>query len=95
MILQKKLTFPKKASRFPQVWMGNGNGKSEGRDWVRHIRNAIAHGNVNVRKIKGEPILEMRDFQPDKKKQTAYILIPICYLDLIKKAYKNVGKEME
>jgi len=50
----KRLSFPKKAQRYPQVWISKGS--SEGRDWVRHIRNGIAHGNVTVRANKGEPI---------------------------------------
>lgn len=87
----KNLAFPKKASRYPQVWMAKGG--AEGRDWVRHIRNGIAHGNVTVRMIKGECVLEILDFHSDEKTQTAYILIPLDYLEFIKKAYDDILQE--
>lgn len=85
------MKFPKKAARFPQIWIGNGN--SEGRDWVRHIRNGIAHGNTTVRRIKDEYVVEMIDFHTDGKTQTAYILMPLNYLMEIMNCYIEVEKK--
>lgn len=89
----KDMKFPKKATRFPQIWIGNGS--SEGRDWVRHIRNGIAHGNTTVRKIKDEYVAEMLDFHTDGKTQTAYILMPLSYFMTIMDYYKEVEKNKQ
>ena len=86
----KRLSFPKKAQRYPQVWISKGS--SEGRDWVRHIRNGIAHGNVTVRANTAEPIVEIKDYMSDCTTQTAYILIPLKYLEQIMHLYDLVDK---
>lgn len=88
---RKNLKFPKKASKYPQLYLSKD--VSEGRDWIRHIRNAIAHGNTTVKKHKdGTIILEMKDFKTDQTTQTAYILIPIVYLNEIKKKYDAIKR---
>lgn len=86
----KNMKFPKKASRFPQFWIGKGS--SEGRDIVRHIRNGIAHGNTKVRTINSQHIIEICDYQVDGKTQTAYILVPLDYLIIINGLYNDTEK---
>ena len=83
-------------------------GSSEGRDWLRHIRNAIAHGKVRViykaDAGKSGMLLELLDFgkaETGEGDQTAYMLIPLEYLADIHKLYfekekqwkKNRGKK--
>ena len=88
---RKGLAFPKKASKYPQLFLAKD--VSEGRDWIRHIRNAIAHGNTSARKHPdGTLLVEMKDYKSDGITQTAYILIPIDYLKAIKEHYEKVKK---
>lgn len=68
---------------------------SVGQDFVRHVRNAIAHGNAEIRKVKGSYFCEFRDYQAGRKMQTAYIAIPANYLERIYKSYKDVEKERD
>ena len=83
----KQLKFPKKAVRWPQLWLAKGDG--EGKDWVRHIRNGIAHGHVEVRIIKGKELVEITDYSKSKNKQTAYILMEMEWLKDIWERYKR------
>lgn len=87
----KNLKFPKKVRKYPQLYLSEGI--SEGRDWIRHIRNAIAHGNVTIKRHSDGTILaEMKDYKLDQITQTAYILFPLVYLNDIKTRYEMIKK---
>lgn len=45
---------------------------------IRHIRNAIAHGNVKIY-LQHPIFIEINDFNK-RKTQTAYFYIPLCYV---------------
>lgn len=51
---------------------------------IRHIRNAIAHGNYCIIEYSDNLFIELLDFEPDKKTkiliQTAYIYIPLAFI---------------
>jgi hypothetical protein len=79
-----RIAWSQKTSSTPLIQMINGD--SEGKDLLRHIRNAIAHGNAAIRHRKGELLFEGRDFSNKAgKPQTAYLLFP---LELISKWYE-------
>ena len=93
-----RLNFPEHSEVFPCIYMSRDS--SEGKDWLRHIRNALAHGHVKV--IYNEDagktgiLLELLDFgkvEADKGGQTAYMLIPLEYLAEIKKIYSDKEKQ--
>lgn len=99
-----KATFKKKTSgeSYPEIRtkrnrlrkpyaMFSSNG-SLGQDFVRHIRNGIAHGHAEVYKAAGVGYVEITDW--GKKDgglvQTAHISIPLSYLDSILRLYREV-----
>lgn len=86
---RKNLSFPKRASKYPQLHIMQDS--SEGRDWIRHIRNSIAHGHVEVKSSKGTLIVEMKDFSRNGE-QSAYMLIPLDFLIKIKDVYEKIKK---
>ena len=103
---KERLSFPERSDIYPCIYMAKGS--SEGRDWLRHIRNAIAHGKVRViykaDAGKSGMLLELLDFgkaETGEGDQTAYMLIPLEYLADIHKLYfekekqwkKNRGKK--
>ncbi len=61
---------------------------SEGQEFVRHVRNAIAHGQVEIYMVNGKAYAELRDF--GKYGQTSYIAMPVGYLDSIYRIYREV-----
>ena len=74
------------------------NSNSEGKDFVRHIRNGIAHGNTNYTNLnnngKQTHFIEIKDYKSNNKTQTAYIFFPIDYIVKIHKIYKEVEKSI-
>ena len=93
-----RLDFPIHSETFPCIYMAKGS--SEGRDWLRHIRNAIAHGKVKVihkaEDGKSGILIELLDFgkiENDDSGQTAYMLIPLEYLIDIHKIYFDKEKQ--
>lgn len=79
----KEMSFPSmgswKSLHGPCVHMSCGT--SEGRDFLRHLRNGIAHGRNEVHSKDGELYLELADYKDAScKTQTAYLLIPLSYL---------------
>lgn len=69
----------------------HSKGDTEGRDFVRHIRNGIAHGRNEVRKFNGTDYIRILDYNR-KNEQTAFIYVPLSYILDIYKAYKDVEK---
>ena len=102
---KKDINFPSKGSyrkhEVPSIYMAKG--ESEARDLVRHIRNGIAHGNIELYEVDGVVIAEILDFGKDGNSasgQTAYLLIPLTYLINIytlyhqkEKSWKKGGKK--
>lgn len=66
----------------------------EAKDLIRHIRNGIAHGNTQIHRIEGELYIEIIDCSKNGK-QTAYICIPINYINQVYKLYQEVKKSSE
>ena len=86
----KEMSFPSmgswKSLHGPCVYMKRGT--SEGRDFLRHLRNGIAHGRNEVYIKDGDLYLELADYRDAScKKQTAYFLIPLSYLIDVWKLY--------
>lgn len=66
----------------------------EARDLVRHIRNGIAHGNVQFIRIKNKELLKIVDYGKNLE-QTAYIIISFEQLKSIYDVYIEVKKSKE
>ena len=67
------------------------SGGSIGESFVRHIRNAIAHGHAELYKVKGCLYIQMTDYDV-RGNQTAYISMPLAYLNDIRIIYSNLEK---
>ncbi len=90
---QKNLAFPKKRTRKIQVIFSNG--ESESRDFIRHIRNGIAHGNTELFQTSNGLFIEIKDYNSSGTKQTAYICFPAEYIVSIHKLYVNIKKSLK
>lgn len=95
---KKNIQFPTKGTykqyNVPTIFMSRG--ESEGRDLIRHLRNGIAHGNVDVFFLNNEPILELLDFGKEdnqKGSQTAYYVIPLHYIIDLSNIYFQKEKQ--
>lgn len=92
----KNLCFWKSGTKkkTPCVVFAKGDGIAK--DFVRHMRNGIAHGLTSIYRIKkGELFIEILDFKDDsKKKQTAYYAIPVSYITDSYKEYQNIEKSI-
>ena len=86
----KNLVFPTK-STIHNVMIMMVKGDGEARDLIRHIRNGIAHGKTNVLKKNNELYIEIFDYSKDNK-QSAYLFIPINYINQIHSLYQQVKK---
>jgi len=64
-------------------------GSSLGVDFVRHIRNAIAHGHINLYTSGNQTYLEAIDYSRNKA-QSSYIAMPITYLESIFNIYHSI-----
>ena len=85
----EKLIFPQKRSR-KKVYILNGKGYGESKDLLRHIRNAFAHNNADIFIRKGDYYFEFMDYNSNRSKQTAYILIPVDMLKQIYELYQEI-----
>lgn len=75
----------------PQIIMNKGG--SEGASFVRHIRNAIAHGKVQIEKQNNKLYIEIKDYHDNScRTQTAHIWIPA---ELLFDAYRLYMKIQE
>jgi hypothetical protein len=91
---KKNIVFPARGSykkhTVPVLYMAKG--ESEARDLVRHIRNGIAHGNIEIYEVDGRLTAEIIDFGKEENQtsgQTAYLLIPLEYLNDIFTVYRQ------
>lgn len=84
------LPFPKKMTR-QKIKFLSGKHDGEARDWVRHIRNGIAHGKTRIIKEPDELWIEIKDYNKSGN-QTAYIYFPISYICKTYELYKEIDK---
>lgn len=89
----KNLTFPSNRSNTIMALFSNGD--SECKDFIRHIRNGIAHGNARCFKQKCELFIEIKDYDSTGKNQTAYFYFPISYITQVHKLYMDVIRSIE
>ena len=87
----KNLSFPHGKPK--SIKIIHAKGDSEARDFVRHIRNGIAHGKTNISKPKGELYIEILDYNKSGE-QTAYIYIPLSCIFNIYNTYSEVEKSI-
>lgn len=92
-----KSTFKKKTRRdaYPEIRTTRNrlrkpyalfsSGGSMGQDFVRHIRNGIAHGHVDLYKVNGTDYVQLTD--KGRNGQTSYIVMPLTYLETIHRLY--------
>lgn len=73
----------------PVIAMKKGDGQAM--DWIRHLRNAIAHGNVELYFNDGQPLIEGKDFN-QRGGQSAYFAIPLSYLNEIVAVFNRLTK---
>ena len=79
--------------RVPFIMMLSGDGFA--RDLIRHIRNGIAHGETDIRKVKEDLYIEILDFSDKSKKpekQTAYLFLPLTYITKFYKLYDEINR---
>ncbi len=73
------------------LMIAHTKGDGESRDFVRHIRNGIAHGKTRLLKPNGVLYIEILDYNKSGE-QTAYMFMPIDYIAKIYDIYKQVEK---
>lgn len=84
----------KRKNLLPYIMM---SGKSFARDLTRHIRNGIAHGETAISKVKNELYIEIIDYSDKSKspeKQTAYLFIPLSYINEFFRIYDEINKSI-
>ena len=76
----------------PHVVMIKGD--SVARDFVRHIRNGIAHGKTQIHRNSGKLYIEILDFDTGGKKQTAFLFMPMSYITDARRVYSEIEKSI-
>lgn len=89
----KNLSFPMQTTNAVVALFSNGN--SECKDFIRHIRNGIAHGKTNCMKHNNELFIEIKDYDSSGSNQTAYFFFPIRYITQTHKLYKDVLRSLK
>ncbi len=87
----KKLSFPKRITR-QKIKVLSGQQGGEAKDWVRHIRNGIAHGKTRIIKEQDGLWIEIKDYNKSGK-QTAYMFFPIGFIFKTFGLYKEIDKQ--
>lgn len=90
----KRVQYPKmnsKANHKKKPYAVFSSYNSIGEDFVRHIRNGIAHGNISIYQVTKnktkEFFVQIQDFYHSK--QTAFIAMPLDYLTTIKQVFEE------
>ena len=86
----KNLSFPKRMTK-QKIKVLSGRHGGEAKDWVRHIRNGIAHGKTRMIKESDELWIEIKDYNKSGD-QTAYMYFPISYVCKTFEIYKEIDK---
>lgn len=85
----KSLCEEKKDPPYYKFSKGDGIGKS----LVRHIRNGIAHGQTNISRPRGEPVIQILDYSSNKRdKPTAFIVLKLSDIVRICDIYSEIEK---
>lgn len=72
------------------------NGDSVARDFLRHIRNSVAHGKCDIRQKKGRLVFVGRDYKDsDGNDQSAYICLSVEALQGVYKLYCDIERSIE
>lgn len=87
----KKLSFPKRLTSM-KIKVLSGQNSGEAKDWVRHIRNGIAHGKTRLIKESDELWIEIKDYNKSGD-QTAYMYFPISYIFRTFETHKELDKQ--
>lgn len=87
----KRLSFPKYPSHHT-IKVQLGRKDSEAKDWIRHLRNGIAHGKTRTIKRNNELWIEIEDYSKSGN-QTAYLFMPIDYMVRIYRFYAEVNRQ--
>lgn len=89
----KNINFPtNRTTKDLLIMMTKGDG--EAKDLIRHIRNGIAHGKAALFKQNSRLYIEIVDFSKNGN-QSAYLCIPIDYINKIHKLYQDVKKSKD
>lgn len=87
----KNLSFPKRITK-QKIKVLSGRNSGEAKDWVRHIRNGIAHGKTRTIKEPDELWIEIKDYNKSGD-QTAHMYFPISYIFKTFEIYKEIDKQ--
>ena len=87
----KNLSFPKRITK-QKIKVLSGRHSGEAKDWVRHIRNGIAHGKTRTIKEPDELWIEIKDYNKSGD-QTAYMYFPISCIFKTFEIYKEIDKQ--
>lgn len=87
----RNLSFPKRLTK-RKIKIVSGRHDGEAKDWVRHIRNGIAHGNTRLIKESDELWIEIKDYNKSGT-QTAYMFFPTNYIFRTFDIYKVIDKQ--
>ena len=91
----KSVGYPTSASQFggnlrPYALFSSGS--SLGQDFVRHIRNGVAHGHVRCLTNGNTNYIELTDW--GSKGQSAFVLMPLSYIKDIFLIYRQMDSEL-
>lgn len=87
----KNLSFPKRITK-GKIKVLSGRSSGETKDWVRHIRNGIAHGKTRIISEPNELWIEIKDYR-NTGDQTAYMYFPISYILKTFDMYKTIDRQ--
>lgn len=87
----KNLSFPKRLTK-QKIKFLSGRHDGEAKDWVRHIRNGIAHGKTRIIRETDELWIEIKDYSKSGD-QTAYIYLPISMIFKTFGIYNEINKQ--
>ncbi|NLF84463.1 MAG: hypothetical protein GX568_10875 [Candidatus Gastranaerophilales bacterium] len=65
---------------------------SEGQSLIRHIRNGIAHGNVEITKRGSTLWIYICDYKDNPRIQTAFISFPMDYIIQLHRIYSEIER---
>jgi hypothetical protein len=80
-----------KRNRKRQPYAIFSSSESLGQDFIRHIRNGIAHGQAEFYNVKGVSYIQITD--KGTKGQSAFIAMPISHLERIYQIYQEINKD--
>jgi hypothetical protein len=82
-----------KRNRKRQPYAIFSSSESLGQDFIRHIRNGIAHGQAKFYNVKGVSYIQIAD--KGTKGQSAFIAMPTSHLERIYQIYQEIDKDTD